>query len=67
MEGLEKFIVRAKAATYVGDGASRRPCRTGSRDIAYEDGEWVYLDSYFGGADFLGQEVVWNSDTRSGP
>ena len=59
MEGLEAFIVRAKARTYVGGGATRPPCRPGSHDIGYEEGAWSYLDSYFGGTDFLGQEVVW--------
>ena len=59
MEGLEAFIVRAKAKTYVGDGVPRASSRPGSHDIRHEDGEWSYLDSYFGGRDFLGQEVVW--------
>ena len=59
MIGLEAFIVRAKAKTYVGDGAPRPPCRPGAHDIGHEDGDWAYLDSYFGGSDFLGQEVVW--------
>jgi hypothetical protein len=63
MDGLEAFIVRAKAATYVGDGAPRPPCRIGAHDIRYEDGGWAYLDSYFGGTDFLGQEVVWQTGT----
>jgi hypothetical protein len=63
MDGLEAFIVRAKAATYVGDGAPRPPCRLGAHDIRHEDGGWIYLDSYFGGTDFLGQEVVWQTGT----
>ncbi|MEU4395447.1 DUF5680 domain-containing protein [Kribbella sp. NPDC023855] len=46
-EELEAFIVRAKAASYVGDG-----------DLRFTDGDLEYRDSYFGGADFLGQEVV---------
>ena len=61
MEGLEAFIVRAKAQTYVGGGAFREPCRRGSHDVGLEEGEWSYLDSYFGGTDFLGQEVVWRA------
>lgn len=56
---LEAFIVRAKAQTYAGDGAARPPCRPGAHDLGYDDGAWSYLDSYFGGTDFLGQEVVW--------
>jgi len=59
LEQLNNFIVRAKAATYVGDGAKITPCRPGSHDLKFEDGDFAYLDSYFGGADFLGQEVVY--------
>jgi hypothetical protein len=56
---LTAFIVRAKAATYVGSGAPVRSCRPASHDLAFVEGDWTYLDSYFGGADFIGQEVIW--------
>ena len=55
---LNVFIVRAKAATYVGDGQPVPPCRSGSHDLKFSDGDWFYLDSYFGGRDFFGEEVV---------
>jgi hypothetical protein len=58
-DALNAFIVRAKAATYVGDGEHAPPCRTGSHDLRFTDGEWSYHDSYFGGADFIGEEVVY--------
>ncbi len=57
---LERFVVAAKAATYAGDGAAAPPCRRGSHDLAYTVGGLSYLDSYFGGSDFVGQEIVWN-------
>jgi hypothetical protein len=56
---LNAFIVRAKAATYVGDGEQVTPCRPGSHDRRCTNGEWSYHDSYFGGADFIGEEVVY--------
>lgn len=56
---LHAFIIRAKKATYVGDGATAEPSRTGSHDLTYSEGPYSYRDSYFGGIDFLGQEVVW--------
>ena len=59
---LNDFIVEAKSQTYVGGGAKIAACRPGSQDIGYERGEWRYLDSYFGGTDFLGQETVWLRD-----
>lgn len=60
LEQLEAFIVEAKAATYVGGGRESEPCRPGSHDLRFERGDFAYLDSYFGGADFLGQEVVYH-------
>lgn len=57
---LYKFIVRAKAATYVGSGRTSLPYRPGSHDLQYHENTFAYLDSYFGGTDFLGQEVVYH-------
>ncbi len=56
---LNTFIVRAKAATYVGGGAKCLSYRPGSHDLQFHEGAFSYLDSYFGGADFIGQEVVY--------
>ncbi|MGV2065189.1 DUF5680 domain-containing protein [Agrobacterium sp. 22-226-1] len=61
---LEEFIVQAKSATYVGGGnKSATPTRKGSHDLGYQSGDWHYIDSYFGGTDFIGQEVVWHQGT----
>jgi hypothetical protein len=59
LDELNTFIVRAKAATYVGNGEQVPPCRTGSHDLRFPDGRWQYHDSYFGGSDFIGEEVVY--------
>lgn len=56
---LEKFIVKAKKNCYVGDGKKIDSSRHGSHDIEFKEDKWHYVDSYFGGTDFLGQEVVW--------
>ncbi len=56
---LHHFIVRAKAATYVGGGVKIPACRQASHDLKFVDGDWAYLDSYFGGTDFIGEETVW--------
>ena len=58
IEELNAFIVRAKAASYVGGGEHVPACRPGSHDLGFSEGEWSYLDSYFGGTDFIGEEVV---------
>jgi hypothetical protein len=62
IQALNAFIVRAKAATYVGDGEHVAPCRTGSHDLRFTEGDWSYHDSYFGGTDFIGEEVVYFAD-----
>lgn len=56
---LNSIIVRAKAATYVGGGTPVSASRRRSHDLTWSEGEWSYLDSYFGGTDFAGQEVLW--------
>ena len=59
LKQLEAFIVKAKAATYVGGGTESPACRPGSHDLQFCDGDFTYLDSYFGGTDFIGEEVVY--------
>ena len=56
---LNSVIVRAKAATYVGNGTPAKSSRSGSHDLTWTEGDWLYLDSYFGGTDFIGQETLW--------
>jgi hypothetical protein len=58
-EQLSEFVVKAKAATYVGGGAKSPSCRPGSHDLQFQQGPFCYLDSYFGDASFMGQEVVY--------
>jgi hypothetical protein len=60
LERLEAFIIKAKAATYAGNGKRVQPTRPGSIDLSYEEGDLTYRDSYFGGGDFIGEEVVWH-------
>lgn len=61
---LEEFIVQAKSATYVGDcNKSAISTREASHDLTYRHGDWHYIDSYFGGTDFIGQEVIWHQGT----
>src|SRR5690554_2776045 len=57
---IAAFVIRAKAACYVGDGSHLLPYRLGAIDLQYQDGPFVYHDSYFGDSDFLGQEVVYH-------
>ena len=59
LEQLTAYIVRAKAATYVGGGARNLSRRPDSHDLEFHDGSFAYLDSYFGGTDFIGEEAVY--------
>jgi hypothetical protein len=63
LEELNAFVVRAKAATYVGGGAKSLSRRPGSHELEFREGPFSYLDSYFGGADFIGQEVVYYQES----
>jgi hypothetical protein len=56
---LEKFIVKAKTNSYMGGGQKSLAYRPHSHDLQFHEGSFAYLDSYFGGTDFLGQEVVY--------
>ncbi|NRQ32620.1 hypothetical protein HII36_12340 [Nonomuraea sp. NN258] len=58
VSALERFVVQAKAATYVGGGSPAPTQRAGEHLLTYGDGPWSYQDSYVGGADFCGQETV---------
>jgi hypothetical protein len=59
LEALNEFIIRAKAASYIGSGEEIVSCRPASHDLEFHAGDYRYLDSYFGGADFIGEEVVY--------
>ena len=53
------FLIKAKQATYAGKGAETVSSRTGSHDLIYEDGDFMYYDTYLGGKRFAGEEALW--------
>lgn len=54
---LEAFIVRAKAATYVGNGSVATPSRPGSHDLTFTQGEWSDVMHFSGREAILVAEV----------
>jgi len=60
------FIVEAKKNTYASaeNHAAARVAssRTGSKDLAYESGDFKYLDTYVGSSHFSGSEVVYHQE-----
>lgn len=55
------FLLSAKRSTYAAHAPEGTSCRPGSHDLSYAEGSMSYLDSYFGGNSFHGQETVWES------
>lgn len=58
-DALAAFLLRAKRSTYAAHAPECAPCRPGSHDLSYTEETYTYLDSYFGGTSFHGQEAVW--------
>ena len=56
------FLVRAKKATFAGNGTKIKSSRPNSKDLLYTEGELKYLDTYLGGANFAGEEALWKND-----
>lgn len=54
-----QFVIQAKKNTYAGDGALSTPSRPASKDLAFQRGDYFYLDTYLGSVDFIGEEAVW--------
>ncbi|AMC93635.1 XRE family transcriptional regulator [Erysipelothrix larvae] len=62
-EGLIEFLVEAKKHTYAGKGPKCESIRSGSHDYEYKKHPFTYIDTFYGGESFCGEEVVWNHDT----
>jgi hypothetical protein len=56
---LNNFIVTAKNNTYARSGMESPPSRLQSHDLEYIENDYRYLDSYFGGQNFIGGEIVY--------
>jgi len=54
------FLIEAKRRTYAAGGPPTGSSRRASKDLGFSNGDYEYLDSYFGGVDFIGSEVVYD-------
>jgi hypothetical protein len=60
MKDLKEFLVRAHHSTYANIHAPKAlPLRPDSKDYHFEEGDFCYHDTFFGGKQFLGEEVVY--------
>jgi hypothetical protein len=62
MEKTIDFLLRAKKATYAGNGPKMQSSRPNSHDLEYIEGELKYIDTYLGGEKFSGEETLWQDD-----
>jgi len=54
------FLLAAKKATYASENRPvQLSSRLGSKDLAFEQADFKYWDSYIGNSGFSGTEVVW--------
>ena len=58
-DDMIEFLCRAKKNTYAGKGPLMQASRPKSNDLQYEEGEYLYFDTYLGGEKFCGEEAVW--------
>ena len=56
---LVEFLIKAKRATYAGKGAETTASRVKSHDLVFEEGDYMYYDTYLGGPKFAGEEALW--------
>lgn len=54
-----KFLLNAKKQTYAGKGNETKPSRVEAHDFKYQEGDFLYYDTYLGGEKFGGEEAVW--------
>lgn len=60
---LHNFLIEAKKETYANENVEKvKSTRRGSHDYEYTKDNWTYHDTYFGGTDFQGQEVVYQQE-----
>jgi hypothetical protein len=57
---LNHFIVTAKNHSYAGSAKEIISSRSHSHDLEYIENDFRYLDSYFGGQNFIGEEIVYH-------
>lgn len=60
---IKDFLIEAKKSTYANASAVKlSSSRVGSNDYEYSNDEFTYHDTYFGGTNFMGEEVVYDKN-----
>lgn len=62
IDDLRNFLIEAKKQTYANENVQKiLSTRFGSHDYEYSSKDMIYHDTYFGGTNFMGEEVVYLS------
>lgn len=61
-KNIAEFLVRAKKTIFAADGPNLESSRPNSKDIQYVEGDLKYIDTFLGGANFVGEEGLWKDD-----
>lgn len=59
IDALIEFRLKANVNTYAGFMNEVDATRPASHDFRYEEGDYMYHDTYLGGEEFAGEEAVW--------
>lgn len=60
MDNLREFLIEAKKQTYANENIEKQiSTRKESHDYEYSSNDFTYHDTYFGGTNFMGEEVVY--------
>ena len=60
MNNIKKFLIEAKKQTYANKEIEKvSSSRLGSKDYEYKKDNLIYHDTYFGGTNFIGEEVIY--------
>jgi len=60
---LSNFLKKAKKQTYASETAVKAvSSRVGSKDYEYKEDNLTYHDTYFGGVQFVGEEIAYERD-----
>ena len=60
MDNINEFLIESKKQTYANEKVEKvNSSRYGSKDYEYKKVNMIYHDTYFGGINFIGEEVVY--------
>lgn len=59
LDDLMRFRLKANKNTYAAFMNEVKSIRLNSHDFRYEEGPFVYYDTYLGGEQFAGEEAIW--------